>query len=285
MCMAVFFPVALIISATYFFPLCPSFNLKAFERHQLYKIWPYMGTLIICLCLYIPIYCSSNLSCSKEYWKINLSMYTSSEPPYWSMKSTNSSQCLASVYEAWSGLGARTISLPFDTQWIITVNVVSGNTGRLLLAILPARSLNCIAGYLLPCLPLIHASQISLARVFRNISTYCGRIHTPLLKLTDYSKIMNIAKNPAIDISQCMGPSRTCFNQFCPRIMDRCFFFKNLTSHTFFHLSNALKLGCLILLANCFKEISVCFSVIGGVPAAPPKSDKLSLSSAASYSL
>jgi len=61
-------------------------------------------------------------------------------PPFLLMKSTNSSPCLTSVYKAWSYLGARIISVPFDAQWIITVNDVFGNSGRLLLAFLPLRS-------------------------------------------------------------------------------------------------------------------------------------------------
>jgi len=38
MCSAITFPVALIISTIDIFTLCPSFNLKAFERQQLYEI-------------------------------------------------------------------------------------------------------------------------------------------------------------------------------------------------------------------------------------------------------
>jgi len=37
-CSAIFFPVTLIISTTNIFTLCPSFNLEAFERQQLYEI-------------------------------------------------------------------------------------------------------------------------------------------------------------------------------------------------------------------------------------------------------
>jgi len=76
-CSAISFPVAPIISTTNIFTLCPSFNLKAFERQQLYEIWPYMGSLIICWCLYISIYSSSNLSCSKVHLNIDVRMYSS----------------------------------------------------------------------------------------------------------------------------------------------------------------------------------------------------------------
>jgi hypothetical protein len=48
---------------------------------------------------------------------------------------------------------------------------------------------------------------------------------------------------------------------------------------------NDLKLGCPILVANCFKEIWVCFKLMGALALALPKSDKLSLSASASNSL
>jgi len=47
------------------FTLCPSFNLKAFERELLYDIWSYRGSFIICPGAYNPIYSSSNSSCVK----------------------------------------------------------------------------------------------------------------------------------------------------------------------------------------------------------------------------
>jgi len=90
-CSAISFPVALIISTTIIFRLCPSFDLKAFERQQLYEIWTYMGSSIICPCVYIPIYSSSNSSCSKVQLNIDVRMYGSFGPPFLSMKSTNSS--------------------------------------------------------------------------------------------------------------------------------------------------------------------------------------------------
>jgi len=132
MCTAICFSVAHLISTKHIFGLCPSYNMKAIERHQLYEIWPYMGFIIICPCVYIPIYSSSNLSCSKVPLNIDVIMYGSFGPPFLSMKSISSSQCLTSVYEAWSCLGARTISLPFDTQLMTTMNVVFGNLGRVL---------------------------------------------------------------------------------------------------------------------------------------------------------
>jgi len=139
-CLAIFFPVAPIISITNIFTLCLRFNWKVFERQQLYKIWQYMGLLIICPHVYDPIYSSSNSACSKVHWNIDDSMYTSFGLGILSMKSTCSSQRPISIYEAWSCLEVRTKSLPFDTQQITTMNVVFGNSWRSLLAFLPMRS-------------------------------------------------------------------------------------------------------------------------------------------------
>jgi len=282
-CSAIFFPVALIISTNNIFRLCPGFNLKALEIQQLYKIRPYMGSLIICLCLYNRIYSSSNVFCSRVHLNIDVRIYGSFGLQFLSTKSTNSSQCLTYVYAAWSCLGARTISLPFETQWITTVNVLFGNSGRLLLAFLPVCSPKSVAGCLLPRLPFFLASPISVTCFFKNISTHCQGMHSALSKLTNGSQFSNVTKKSATTISQCRGPSWTCFNRFYPRIMNRCFFSRNSATHTVFHLLNALKLGCPIVWVNCFKENTVCFRLIWGLPSAPLKSNKWSLSSAASY--
>jgi len=58
-CLAISFSGALWILTKNIFGLWPSFNLKAFERQQLYEIWPYMGSIIICPFVYNPIYSSS----------------------------------------------------------------------------------------------------------------------------------------------------------------------------------------------------------------------------------
>ena len=65
MCSVISFPVAAFISTKNSFTVCPSFNLKVFERELLYEIWPYTGSFIICLGVYNPIYSSSNSSCVK----------------------------------------------------------------------------------------------------------------------------------------------------------------------------------------------------------------------------
>jgi len=66
--------------------------------------------------------------------------------------------------------------------------------------------------------------------------------------------------------------------------MDQCFFPRNPATHTFFHFLNVLKLGCPILLANCFKENSICFRLFRALPSAPPGSDELLLSYSTLYS-
>jgi len=49
---AISFPVTLIISPNNLFTFCSSFNLKAFVRQQLHENWPYMGSLIVCSCVF-----------------------------------------------------------------------------------------------------------------------------------------------------------------------------------------------------------------------------------------
>ena len=240
MCSAISFYVALLILTKNIFQWCPSFNLKAFERQQLYEIWPFTGSIIICLCVYNPIYSSSNLSYSKVHLNIDVIMYGSFGPPFLSMKSISSAQCLASVYEAWSCLGARTIFLPFDTQRITTMNIEFSKSGRLLLAMLLGRSPKSVAGRVLPRLPFFLASWISLAHIFKNISSHCRQIHSALLKLSNSSQVLNVSKQSATPASLCRGPSQTCFNRFCPRMLARCFFSWNPAIHAFFHLLNTL---------------------------------------------
>jgi hypothetical protein len=94
------------------------------------------------------------------------------------MKSISSSQCLRSGYEAWSCILDVWSFLPFNTQWITTMKVVFGDSGRLPLAVLPAHSPKSVAGSTLPPLPFFLASRILLAHFFKNTSTYCCRIHS-----------------------------------------------------------------------------------------------------------
>ena len=162
MCSPNSFSVPLWISSKNIFGLCPSFDLKPFERQQLLQIWPYMGFIIISPFVYNPIYSSSKSSCSKVHLNNDVIMYGSLWPQFLSMKSISISQCLTFICKAWSCLGARTISLPFNTQQITIMNVVFGNYGRLLLAFLLAPFPKSVAGRLLARLPFFLTSWIHL---------------------------------------------------------------------------------------------------------------------------
>ena len=105
---------------------------------------------------------------SGRFW--NYQCYCSEKLSHWVMTFKPFHILLMSVYKAWRCMGARTKSWPFDTQRIIPVNLVFGNSGRLLLAFLPARSLKSVASHMLPRLPLFLAFRISLALVFKHIS-------------------------------------------------------------------------------------------------------------------
>jgi hypothetical protein len=185
---------------------------------------------------------------------LDVRVYGSFRRPFLLMKSISSYQCLTSIYAAWSSFGDRTRSWPFDTRQITAMNVVFGNSGRLLLPFLLAHSPKSVTGHLLPGLPFFLASQISLAHFIRNISTHCRRSNLALSKLSQGNQVSNVSKKSATAVTQCRGPSLSCFKRFCPRIMDQCFFSSNPATHPFFHLLNALYLACPIVLANCFKE-------------------------------
>jgi len=199
-----------------------------------------MGSLIICPFVYKPSYSSSNLSCSKVHFNINVRMYGSFGLPFLLMTSISSSQCLTSAYEAWSCFGARTISLPFDTQQITTVNIVFGNSARFHLAVLPGQSPKSVTSRLLPRPPSFLASPISLPHFIKHIWTHCRQICSALSKLPNGSQCSNVSKTSPTAVSLCRGPSRTCFKWFCPRIMDRCFIPRHPATHSFFHLLNAV---------------------------------------------
>jgi len=101
-----------------------------------------MRSIVICQWEYNPIYSLSKWFWSKVYLSIDVTMYGSFGWPFLSMNSTISSQCLKSVHEAWSYLGDRTISLPFNTQQITTMNVIFGTSGNWILAVWPTPSRN-----------------------------------------------------------------------------------------------------------------------------------------------
>ena len=134
-------------------------------------------------------------------------MYGSVGRPCSLMKLISSSHCLTSVYTAWSWFGDRMILLPFDTQQITTMNIVFGNSGRLLLALLFTRSPKFVAGRLLPRLLFFLASRILRAHFFKITCTHCRRIHSALLKLSNGSHLSNVSNKSATAVSQCNGPS------------------------------------------------------------------------------
>jgi hypothetical protein len=167
-------------------------------------------------------------------------VYGSLGRPFLLMKLISSTQCLTSVYTALSSFGDQTISFPFDTLQITTRNVVFGNCGMLLLAILLTHSPKSVAGHLLPRLSFFLAFLISLAHFFQTISTHSRRIHSALSKLSKRNQVSNFFKESATALSLCRGPFLSYFNWFCPQIMDRCLFSRNPATHPVFHLLNAL---------------------------------------------
>jgi len=183
MILAISFPAACFISTKNVFRSCPSFNLRALDRQQLYQIWPYMGSVIICSFVYNPIYFSSNSACCNVHLNFDVSMYGYVRRAFVLMKSISSSQWLTSVYAAWSWFRDRMILLQFDTQHITTMIILFGNSGRLLLAVLLARSPKSVASHMLSRLRFFLAAQIFLAHFFHNIPTHCWWIHSALSKL------------------------------------------------------------------------------------------------------
>jgi hypothetical protein len=151
---------------------------------------------------------------------------------------------------ACSWVGNRTISLPFDTQQITTMDIVFGNLGRILLTFVITRCRKSVTGRLLPRLPCFLTFRISLPHFFRHISTHCRRIQSELWKLFKGNQVSHVSKQSATPVSQCRGLCLSCFNRFSPSIVDRCFFSSNPAIHHFFHLLNVLSLACPILLAN-----------------------------------
>jgi hypothetical protein len=137
---------------------------------------------------------------------IGVIMYGSFRPPLLLTKSINSSQWLTFVYKACSWLGARSISLLFDTQLIRTMNVVFGHLRRLLLAIWLGCSPKSVGGHMLPRLHFFLASRIPLVHLFKNISTHYRQIQSAFSKLSNVSQVSNISKKSDTVVSHCRGP-------------------------------------------------------------------------------
>jgi len=161
----------------------------------------------------------------------------------------------------------------FSTQPITTMKGVFGDSGRLPFACVPTLRPESITSCLLPCLPFFLASQRSLAHLCWNILIQYHRTHLVFSMFSNCGHISTLTKQSASSILQCRGPSQCCFKWSSPLIIHRCIFLGNPATHPFFHLLNVLKLGFPILLANCVKENSVYFMLIGALPSAPPMSD------------
>jgi len=211
MCMAISFHVTLFTPTKNCFGLCPGFNFKAFDRYQLYEIWLHMGSLSIAPCLYNLRYSWSNSSNFMVNFNICGRIYSSVGHLVLAMKSISISQCLTQVYEAGSGLGDITISLPLNTQLITTNNNIFCSSGRILLACLPAPSVKSVICRVLPIPTFFLASRISLAHFFNNMSTHCHRIHSPSSKSSNSSQFMTVAITSGTAVSQFRGLSGNCF--------------------------------------------------------------------------
>jgi len=282
-CSATSFPVAVFISNNNSFILCPSLNLKGFEREQVNDIWPYRESFIICPGAYNSIYSSFNASFVKVHLYITVRQYGAFKKQFYSMKSISFSQLFTSAYEVWSLLYIWSL-LPFDTQWITTMKGVFRNTETLPFTVLPVRFPKCVAGHLLPWLPLFLASGTSLLHLFKNNWTHCRRIHSELLKFSKDSQVSKVSKQSTPSLSQCRGPTRSCFKFVCSGMTDQFFFSKNPATYNFIYFLNLLKLGCPMLLANYLKGNSFCFNLIGASSSAPPKSNESLLSASCSNS-
>jgi len=231
---------ALIISTKKILRLYSCFNLIAFERQQLDEIWPYILSIIIGLVVYNSIFSSSNLFVSKVQSNIDVMIYGAFGHLFLVMKSFSFSQCLTSVYKVYNCLEAGTQSLPFNTQWITTMNIVFDNSGRLLLACQMAHTPKSVAGRSFPRLAFFLSFQISLAHRFKSIWTHCQQIHSAESKTSNSTKFLSVSKTSATTNSQCRGPSRIYFKQFFPQRIYRSFFSWNGATYTILHLLNAL---------------------------------------------
>jgi len=85
----------------------------------------------------------------------------------------SSSECYSTEYKASRWLLDVWSLLPFGSWLITTMKGIFVNSERLLLEYLPTHSPKSVAGCLLPLLPFFLASWVSLAHIFKNISTHC----------------------------------------------------------------------------------------------------------------
>jgi len=162
-CPVISFPLARCIAIKNVFRLYSGFNFIIFKRHQLYNFWPYLGSIIICECVYSPTNSLSKSSCSKVHLNNNVRMYGSFRHLFLSLELITSSQCLILVEEISYWIRDGMISFQFDTQWITIMNVPFGNSWRQPVVCSPASCSRSNVYYLLPCLHLFYASHVLLA--------------------------------------------------------------------------------------------------------------------------
>jgi len=272
-------PVSVFTSIKNPFELCSSFNIIASEWQQLYKIFSDMGAIIPVPFAYNSIHISCKVSSPILYMNIHVWKYGSFRPLFLLIISISSSQCLTTIYEAMCHLGDWIILQHVDSQPIATINVFIRNSGWLGYVILPTHSPKSIAGLLLTCLPCFLNFQIWHIHIFKTIYKNCTNIDSAILKISDGTQFLNVAKQSATAVSQYRGSSQISCLMFCCLIMYWCFVWKNPATHIFFHLWNALQLVCLILVAKYLKKNLVWLRLIGGSSAALSKSDKSLLSS------
>jgi len=171
-CFAIVCLWVLSISSENIFRLCVSFDLKEFQWQQLYQIWPYMGLIIASLCVLNPIHSSSNVSYSKMYLNLDVVIHWAFSPPDLFPNIISSSMWLTLVFEASTSLGATTLLLTFNTQWITIMNIGFANLERVLPTDLLTCSPKSLATVYWPLLPLFLPSQIWLAHLFNIITTH-----------------------------------------------------------------------------------------------------------------
>jgi len=191
---------------------------------QLYDICSYMGSVTISLFVYNPIYSLSNLSFSKVHRNLKVRVYGSCGCLLLLLISISSSQCLTSAYAAWCWFGDTTISWPFDTQQITMMNAVFLNTGRYLFAFLLVHSPKSVNDRFYPRLHIFPRLSNFACTCLPKHPYHCGRICSALSTFSTVNQIWIVSKKSATAVAQCRGPSQSCVNRFCPRIMDRCFF-------------------------------------------------------------
>jgi len=232
---------------------------------------------MICPGVYNPIYSSSNSFWFRLYLYITVRRYSSFGLQSCSMKANRSSQCLTSLYEAWSSLLNVWPLLPFGTQRITMMKVVFGNSGRLTLSFFPTCSPKFVASRSLRHLPFFLASRTSLVHFFKNLCTQCSRMYSALSKYSTSTQVSKVSKKSATTIF-CAGVHLAAVQKDLAPDNGPMLLLKKPSQPYFLPLVERTKVELPILLSNCIQENSICFKLIGAFSLAPPKSDKSSLS-------